>query len=48
MSNAFGNDKNANAPGNRPVHALVADLPLPVNALVVVVLLIIATGSGYF
>jgi len=48
MSNTFSNNANASARRNRPVHALVADRPLPVNALVVVVLLIIVTGSGYF
>jgi len=48
MSNAFSNNANANARGNRPAQALVADFSLPVNALLVVVLLIIVTGSGYF
>lgn len=48
MSNAFSNQINANARGNHPEHALVADFSLPVVALVVVVLLITATGSGYF
>jgi len=47
MSNEFSNNATANAPGKSPAHALVADFSLPVVALVVV-LLIIATGSGYF
>ena len=49
MGNAIRNNSTANAQGNFPEHALVANVSLPVNALiVVVVVLIIATGSGYF
>ena len=52
MSNAIGNNAVANAREQRPVHARVADFPLPVNALVVVLVLIVVliteTGSGYF
>jgi len=48
MSNVFSNDASANTQGKSPAQALFADFPLPVNALLVVVLLIIVTGSGYF
>lgn len=48
MSNAFSNHATENAQGKTPAHALVADFSLPVVALLVVVLLITATGSGYF
>lgn len=52
MSRAFRTFDAANSRENRPGSALVAEMPRPVNALVVVlvllVLLITGTGSGYF
>ena len=48
MSNAFDNNAIVSWSGNRPILPRVADFSLPVNALVVVLLLITVTGSGYF
>jgi len=49
MNRAFRNNATAETRARRPVTAVAADLPRPVVALLVVlVLLITVTGSGNF